>query len=152
MLQRPSEIQWTGGSDLASLLTKPFTLNNYCGTEFAISLSTASVGLDLAMISLNLEPEDEVICPAINFKASPLAVLGQRTSLEFCEIDPHTFDCDLVDLERRITPKTRAIFPVHMNGLSAPMDDLLDIAECHPHPTHGLLKVIGDAVRACGGG
>ncbi|MEC9258005.1 MAG: DegT/DnrJ/EryC1/StrS family aminotransferase, partial [Candidatus Poribacteria bacterium] len=125
---------------------------NYCGTEFAISLSTASVGLDLAMISLNLEPEDEVICPAINFKASPLAVLGQRANLVFCEIDPRTFNCDPTDLERRITPKTRAIFPVHMNGLSAPMDDLLDIAECHPHPTHGPLKVIGDAARACGGG
>ena len=125
---------------------------NYCGTEFAISLRTASVGLDLAMISLNLEPEDEVICPAINFKASLLAALRQRTSLVFCEMDPRTFNCDPTDLERRITPKTRAIFPVHMNGLSAPMDDLLDIAECHPHPTHGPLKVIGDAARACGGG
>ena len=110
------------------------------------------MGLDLAMISLNLEPGDEVICPAINFKASPLAVLGQRANLVFCEIDPRTFNCDPADLERRITPKTRAIFPVHMNGLSAPMDDLLDIAERHPHPTHGPLKVIGDAARACGGG
>ena len=125
---------------------------NYCGTEFAISLSTASVGLDLAMISLNLEPGDEVICPAINFRASPLAVLGQRADLVFCEIDPRTFNCDPADIERRITPKTRAIFPVHMNGLSAPMDDLLDIAERNPHPTHGPLKVIGDAARACGGG
>ena len=149
-LQKLSEIQWIGGLDLVSLLTKSFT--NYCGTEFAISLSTASVGLDLAMISLGLEPEDEVICPAINFKASPLAVLGQGAKLVFCEIDPHTFNCDSADVERRITPNTRAIFPVHMNGLSAPMDDLLDIAERYPHPTHGPLKVIGDAARACGGG
>ena len=93
------------------------------------------MGLDLAMISLNLEPEDEVIYPAINFKASPLAVLGQRASLVVCELDPCTFNCDPTDLEQRIIPKTRAIFPVHMNGLSALMDDLLDIAECHPHPT-----------------
>jgi len=110
------------------------------------------VGLDLAMISLDLEPEDEVICPAINFKASSLAVLGQGAKPVFCEIDPHTFNCDPADVERRITPNTRAIFPVHMNGLSAPMDDLLDIAERYPHPTHGPLKVIGDAARACGGG
>ena len=64
----------------------------YCGTEFAISLSTASVGLDLAMHCLNLEAGDEVICPAINFKASPLAVLGQGATLVFCEIDPRTFN------------------------------------------------------------
>ena len=123
----------------------------YCDTEFAISLSTASVGLDLAMHCLNLEAGDEVICPAINFKASPLAVLGQGAKLVFCEIDPRTFNCDPADVEQRITPRTRAIFPVHMNGLSAPMDDLLDIAERHPHPIHGPLKVIGDAARACGG-
>lgn len=125
---------------------------SYCGTEFAVSLCTASVGLDLAMKCLELEPEDEVICPAINFPASPLAILGQGAKLVFCEIDPRTFNCDPEDVERRITPNTRAIFPVHMNGLSAPMDDLLDVAERHPHPKHGPLKVIGDAARACGGG
>lgn len=124
----------------------------YCGTEFAVSVSTASVGLDMSMMCLNLEPGDEVICPAINFKASPLAVLGQGAKLVFCEIDPRTFNADPEDVERRITPRTRAIFPVHMNGLSAPMADLVDIAERHPHPKHGPLKVIGDAARACGGG
>ena len=128
------------------------TFARYCGTAFAISLSTASVGLDMAMACLDLEPDDEVICPAVNFKAAPLAVLGQGARLVFCEIDPRTFNCDPEDVERRITPHTRAIFPVHMNGLSAPMDDLLEIAERHPHPQHGPLKVIGDAARACGGG
>jgi dTDP-4-amino-4,6-dideoxygalactose transaminase len=93
-----------------------------------------------------------VVCPAVNFKASHLAVLGQGGKLVFCEIDPRTFNLDPADVERRITPRTRAILPVHMNGLSAPMDDLLDIAARHPHPKHGPLKVIGDAARACGGG
>lgn len=124
----------------------------YCGTDFAISLSTASVGLDLSMLCLDLQAEDEVICPAINFKASPLAVLGQKAKLVFCDIDPRTFNCDPADVEKRITPRTRAIFPVHMNGLSAPMDDLLDIANKYPHPVYGPPKVIGDAARACGGG
>jgi perosamine synthetase len=124
----------------------------YCGTEFAVSLSTASVGLDLAMESLDLQPGDEVITPALNFKASALAVLGQGGTPVFCEVDPATFNVDPADVERRITPRTRAIFPVHMNGLTAPMDDLLDIAARHPHPRHGPLPVIGDAARACGGG
>jgi perosamine synthetase len=106
----------------------------------------------MAMMALDLEPGDEVICPAVNFKASPLAVLGQGARLVYCEIDPRTFNCDPADVERRITPSTRAIFPVHMNGLSAPMDDLLEIAGRHAHPRFGPLKVIGDAARSCGGG
>ncbi len=72
--------------------------------------------------------------------------------LVYCEIDPRTFNLDPADVQRRITPRTRAIFPVHMNGLSAPMDELLEIAARHRHPAHGPLKVIGDAARACGGG
>ena len=124
----------------------------YCGTKFAVSLCTASVGLDLAMMCLDLEPGDEVICPSLNFPASPLSILGQNGKLVLCEVDPRTFNCDPEDVERRITKNTRAIYPVHMNGLSAPMDDLLDIAERNPHPKHGPLKVIGDAARACGGG
>jgi len=124
----------------------------YCGTGFAVSVSTASVGLDMAMMCLDLEPGDEVIVPAINFKGAPLAVLGQGGNVVFCEIDPRTFCADPNDVERRITPRTRAILPTHMNGLSADVDALLDIAERHPHPRHGPFKVIGDAARACGGG
>ena len=124
----------------------------YCGTDHAISLVTASVGLDIAMMCLDLDPGDEVITPALNFKACSLAIIGQGGKPVLCEVDPRTFNADPNDIERRITPNTRAILPVHMNGLSAPMDDYLDIAERHPHPKHGPLKVIGDAARACGGG
>ena len=124
----------------------------YCGTEFAVSVSTASVGLDMAMVSLDLQPGDEVIVPAINFKASALAIVGQGGTPVFCEVDPRMFQADPTDVERRLTSRTRAILPVHMNGLSAPIDDLLDLAERNPHPQHGPPKVIGDAARACGGG
>jgi len=124
----------------------------YCGVEFAVSVATASVGLDLAMRCLDLEPGDEVVVPAMNFKASTLAILGAGGQPVFCEADPRTFCADPADVERRITPRTRAIVPTHMNGLSADMDALLEVAERHPHPKHGPLKVIGDAARACGGG
>ena len=124
----------------------------YCGTAFAVSVVTASVGLDMAVMALDLEPGDEVICPAVNFKASHMAILGQGGRLVFCEIDPRTFCADPADVERRITPRTRAILPVHMNGLSADVDALVAAAERHPHPKHGPPKVIGDAARACGGG
>ena len=124
----------------------------YCGTKHAVSLSTASCGLDMAMACLELEPGDEVIVPAINFQAAPLSVLGQGGRLVLCEVDPTTLCADPTDVERRITPRTRAIMPTHMNGLSAAMDELMEVAERHPHPKHGPLKVIGDAARACGGG
>ena len=123
----------------------------FCGTEFAISINGAGSGLDMAMMALNMEPGDEVIVPAINFRAAPLSVIGQGGQVVWCEVDSRSFQADPADVERRLTPRTRAIYPVHMNGLSAPMDDLLDIADRNPHPKHGPLKVIGDAARACGG-
>nr|MBC8185144.1 DegT/DnrJ/EryC1/StrS family aminotransferase [candidate division KSB1 bacterium] len=93
-----------------------------------------------------------VITPAVNYKASQMAILGQRGKVVFCDIDPKTLNVDPEDVERRITPRTRAVCPVHLTGLSAPMDELLDIAQRHPHPKHGPLKVIVDAARACGAG
>jgi len=124
----------------------------YCGVKHAVSVATASIGLDMAMRCLDLGSRDEVICPAVNFKASPLAVLGARGKLVLAESDPRTFNLDPKDVERRITPRTRAIFPVHMNGLSAPMDDLIAIARRRSRSKARPIRVIGDAARACGGG
>jgi perosamine synthetase len=127
-------------------------LAEYFDTKYAITINGAGGGLDMAMVALDLEPEDEVICPTINFRAAPMAVLGQRAKLVLCEADPQTLCADPNDVEKRLTPRTRCIFPTHMNGISAAMDDLLEIAERHPHPKHGPLKVIGDGARALGGG
>jgi dTDP-4-amino-4,6-dideoxygalactose transaminase len=124
----------------------------FCGVEHAISINGAGTGLDMAMMALDLEPGDEVIVPAINFKAAALSVIGQGGNVVWCDVDERTFQADPEDVERRMTPRTRAIYPVHMNGLSAPMDDYFAIAERHPHPVHGPPKVIGDAARALGGG
>ncbi len=124
----------------------------YVGTKHAVTVNSAGPGLDMAMRYLRLQPGDEVIVPAVNFMAAPLAVYGAGGQVVWGEVDPRTLQLDPNDVEKRITPRTRAIFPVHMNGLSAPMDDLLEIAKRHPHPKHGPLPVIGDAARACGGG
>ncbi len=122
----------------------------WCGAEAAITNNGAGTGLDMAMMCLDLEPGDEVIVPAINFKAAALSVLGQGGTVVWCEVDERTFQADPEDVERRITPRTRAIYPVHMNGMAAPIDVYLEIAERNPHPRHGPLKVIGDAARAPG--
>jgi len=123
----------------------------YVGTKHAVALNSAGPGLDLAMRFLQLELGDEVIVPAINFVAAPLAVVGAGGQIVWGEIDPKTLQLDPNDVERRITPRTRAIFPVHFNGLSAPVDDYTELAQRHPHPKHGPLAVITDAARAVGG-
>lgn len=124
----------------------------YIGTEYSISINGAGTGLDMAMMCLDLEPEDEVIVPALNFRSAPLSVLGQGARLILCDCDPRTLQADPADVERRITKNTRAIYPVHMNGMSAPMDDLLEVASRHKHHKHGEIVVIGDGARALGAG
>ena len=122
----------------------------YIGSEYALSINGAGTGLDIAMMCLDLKPDDEVICPASNFAGAHLAIIGQGGKDILCEVDPRTLNVDPDDVERRITPHTRAIFPVSLCGLSPPLDDLLEIAEDHPHPTYGPPKVIVDAARCCG--
>lgn len=122
----------------------------YCGVEHAIALNSCGTGLDISMMCLDLSPGDEVISPAITFKATHLAILGQGAKLVLCETDPRTFNLDPADVERRLTERTRAILAVHNNGLSADMDALMEIAARHPHPKHGPPKVIADAARAAG--
>jgi len=149
-----SSMDWTVGFGFICKEITDFeaAFAKYCGTADCISINGAGTGLDMAMMALDLEPGDEVIVPAINFKAAAMSVVGQRGKVVWCEVDERTFQADPKDVERRITKRTRAIYPVHMNGLSAPMDELQDVANRHPHPKYGPLKVIGDAARACGGG
>ncbi len=124
----------------------------YCGCAYAVAVNSAGPGLDMVMRYLKLKPGDEVIVPSVNYQAAPPAVLGAGGQVVWGEIDPRPFQLDPADVEAKITPRTRAIFPVHMNGLSAPMDELIAAGMRHPNPEHGPIPVIGDAARACGGG
>ena len=124
---------------------------DYTGTADAVTVNSAGPGIDIVMRALKLQPGDEVIVPSINYQAAPLAVLGAGGKVVWGEADPVTYMLDPADVERKITKRTRAIFPVHIHGLCAPMDDYLAIAAKHPHPVYGPPKVIGDAARACGG-
>ncbi len=145
-------MDWTEGFGPNSKVIEEFenAFAKYCGAKYAIAINSCGTGLNMAMMCLDLEPGDEVICPAINYKAAHLAIIREGGKVVFCDIDPKTLNLDPEDVEKRITPRTRAIFPVHMTGLPAPIDELLDIAEQHPHSKHGSLKVIGDAARCCG--
>ena len=93
----------------------------HVGAKHAIAINSAGPGLDMAMRFLELKPGDEVIVPSLNYQAAPLAVVGAGGQVVWGEVDPRTFQLDPEDVLKKLTPRTRAIFPVHMNGMSAPM-------------------------------
>ncbi len=145
-------MHWSVGFPANSQIIKDFekAFAEYCGAKYAIATNSCGTGLDMAVTCLDLKPGDEIISPAINYKAAHLAILGRGGKVVFCDIEPKTMNLDPQDVERKITPRTRAIMPVHMNGIPASLDELLTIAKRHPHPRHGPAKIISDAARCCG--
>ncbi len=114
------------------------------GFNHAVAVSTGTSALSLALAGLGIGPGDEVIVPALSFIATGLAPVHQMAVPVFADIDPITFNIDPDDIERRITPRTAAIIPVHLHGAPADMDRILAIAG-----RHGL-AVIEDACQAPG--
>jgi UDP-2-acetamido-2-deoxy-ribo-hexuluronate aminotransferase len=95
-------------------------------------------------MGLGLEPGDEVITPSFTFIATTEVVALLRLKPVFADVDARTFCIDPVSVEKQITKKTRAIVPVHLYGQSAPMKEIMEIAEKHS------LKVIEDNAQAIG--
>ncbi len=97
--------------------------------------------LEMAMMMLDLQPGDEVITPSFTFVSGANAILRGGGKPVFCEITGDTFTMDVRDLERCISPRTKAIAPVHYAGVAADMDAVLEIARKHKLP------VIEDAAQ-----
>jgi perosamine synthetase len=114
------------------------------GVEHCVGVSNGTVALQLPLAALGIGPGDEVIVPALSFIATGLAPLHQLATPVFADIDPDTFALDPDEVETRITPQTKAIVPVHLHGLPADMDRLLDVARRHD------LAVVEDACQAHG--
>ncbi|MBN1171182.1 MAG: DegT/DnrJ/EryC1/StrS family aminotransferase [Micromonosporaceae bacterium] len=114
------------------------------GFEHCVAVSTGTAALSLALAAIGIGPGDEVIVPALSFIATGLAPVHQMAVPVFADIDPVTFNLDPNDVERRITPRTAAIIPVHLHGAPADMDRLISIARKHS------LAVVEDAAQAPG--
>src|SRR5687768_12964103 len=84
--------------------------------KHAIAVTSATTALHLAMVALNIKPGDEVIVPAFTWVSTANVVLYQGAKVIFVDVDPHTFNIDPADLKRKISPKTKAIIPVHLFG------------------------------------
>jgi len=113
------------------------------GARFAVANANGSAALHLAYMAF-LEPGDEVLVPSFTFIAtgSMVAMSGGRPV--FCDIDPATFLMDLEDAERKVTPRTRAIAPVHLFGNACDVEALEAFAKRHD------LKIVWDAAQAHG--
>ncbi len=118
--------------------------NAYCQTAGACGVTSGSDGLILALMAEKIGPGDEVIIPTFTFFATAGAVVRVGATPVFADIDPATFNIDPDDVARKITPRTRAMIPVHLFGQCADMDPLMALAE-----KHGLI-VIEDACQAIG--
>ena len=124
--------------------TKQFEENlaRYCGTKHAVGVTSGTDALLVALMALDVGPGDEVICPTFTFFATAGCVSRLGAKPVFVDVDQDTFNVDPAAVARAITPKTKAVIPVHLFGQMADMEAVLTAA--------GDIPVIEDAAQAIG--
>jgi UDP-2-acetamido-2-deoxy-ribo-hexuluronate aminotransferase len=120
-------------------------LEQYNQVKHVIPCANGTDALQIALMALDLQPGDEVITPSFTFIATTEVVALLKLTPVFVDVDPKTFCIDAEAIEKAITPKTKAIIPVHLYGQAANMEQIMKIAEAHN------LYVIEDNAQAIGG-
>jgi len=115
-----------------------------CGVRYAVATSSGTTALHVTLLAHGIGPGDEVITTPFTFIASANSILYVGARPVFVDIDPATFNIDPAQIEAAITPRTKAIIPVHLFGLPCDMDAILKIARQHN------LIIIEDACQAHG--
>mgnify|MGYP001397730283 CR=1 FL=1 len=116
----------------------------FLGARYCLAANSGTAALHMAVAAAGVEPGDEVITPPLSWTSTATCILHHNAIPIFADIDPHTFTIDPERIVEKITPRTRAILPVHLYGLPADMAPILALAE-----RHGL-KVIEDCCQAHG--
>ncbi len=114
------------------------------GSKYALAVNSCTSALITALVACGIGPGDEVIVPGYTFFASCAAIVAAKAIPVIAEVD-ETLTIDVDDIERKITPATKAILPVHMRGVPCDIDRIMALARKHN------LKVIEDVAQAMGG-
>lgn len=117
---------------------------SYCGVKYAVGVASGTDALTLSLKALGIGSGDEVITTPYTFIATAEAVSQVGAKPVFADIDPLTYNIDPADIERRITPKTKAVIAVHLYGNPCDMDAIMSIAK-----RYGL-KIVEDTAQAIG--
>jgi len=117
---------YIGGKAVQDFTT---SLNDYIGSKYTITCANGTDALQIAMMALGLQPGDEVITPSFTYIATTEVVALLRLTPVFVEVDKQTFCIDPESIRKAITPKTKAIVPVHLYGHAAPMEEIMAIAK-----------------------
>ncbi|HXW92979.1 MAG TPA: DegT/DnrJ/EryC1/StrS family aminotransferase [Terriglobales bacterium] len=117
---------------------------DYCRSRFAVACASGSDALLLALMALEVGPSDEVVTTPFTFVATAGAVARLGARPVFVDIDPSTYNLDVRKLQSAITSKTKAMIPVHLFGMAADMDAIIEIA------TRSSVPVVEDAAQAMG--
>ncbi len=115
-----------------------------CGAEHGIGVASGTDALILSLAAVGIGEGDEVITTPFTFVATVEAIALLGATPVFADVEPRTFNLDPAEVERRITPKTRAILPVHLYGQPADITRLSDLAKAHG------LKIVWDGAQAIG--
>lgn len=143
VLESRSLFRYYGPKLLSKVAEFEKNFAHFVGAQFAAAATNGTAALRLGLAALGVGPGDEVIVPAVTFIASVGAIVAQRARPVFAEVD-ETMQLDPADLARCLSPRTKAIMPVHLGGVAVDMDPVLAFAK-----THGLV-VIEDAAQSCG--
>lgn len=133
--------QFILGPEVAALECE---IASYCGTTHAIAVASGTDALELSLRVCGIGPGDEVITTSYGFIATVEAITAVGAIPVFVDIDPVSFALDPAELPSRITPRTKAILPVHLYGHPCAMDRIMAVARAH------RLKVIEDCAQAIG--
>ena len=117
----------------------------YFGSKYACFLDNWTGGMEIGYKLAGIGPGDEIIMPAVTFIATMAYPLSMGAKIVFADIDPETINLDPADVERKITPKTKMIVPVHLGGYPVDMDPIMELARKYD------LIVMEDAAHGMGG-
>jgi dTDP-4-amino-4,6-dideoxygalactose transaminase len=141
-VQKPLETGWVVQGPFVRQFEEKFSV--FTGSRFSVATSSCTTALHIAVAALGLKPGDEVIVPAFTWIATANAVEYMGARPIFCDIDLRTFNIATDQIKALITPRTVGMIPVHLFGLCADMEPILEIAQKH------RLWVIEDAACAFG--